>query len=63
MALNRGVESAWWALRISLGSVAFLAGLDNTYFRLPHGLERIRESVLRKGSCRSPFLSFWGWSA
>jgi uncharacterized membrane protein YphA (DoxX/SURF4 family) len=29
--LNRGVESAWWALRIGLGSIAFLAGLDKFF--------------------------------
>ncbi|MGH9199637.1 MAG: hypothetical protein ACRD2A_00180 [Vicinamibacterales bacterium] len=33
MGLNRGVESAWWALRIGLGSIAFLAGLDK-YFNI-----------------------------
>jgi uncharacterized membrane protein YphA (DoxX/SURF4 family) len=31
MGLNRGVESAWWALRIGLGSIAFLAGLDKFF--------------------------------
>lgn len=31
MGLNRGVESAWWALRIGLGLVAFLAGLDKFF--------------------------------
>jgi uncharacterized membrane protein YphA (DoxX/SURF4 family) len=33
MVLNRGVESAWWALRVGLGSIAFLAGLDK-YFNI-----------------------------
>ena len=33
MGLSRGVESAWWALRIGLGSIAFLAGLDK-YFNI-----------------------------
>jgi len=31
MGLNRGVESAWWALRIGLGLTAFLAGLDKFF--------------------------------
>lgn len=31
MVLNRGVESAWWALRIGLGLTAFLAGLDKFF--------------------------------
>ena len=31
MGLSRGVESAWWALRIGLGSIAFLAGLDKFF--------------------------------
>lgn len=31
MGLNRGVQSAWWALRIGLGLTAFLAGLDKFF--------------------------------
>lgn len=31
MAFNRGVESAWWALRIGLGLGPFLAGLDKFF--------------------------------
>jgi uncharacterized membrane protein YphA (DoxX/SURF4 family) len=31
MALNRGLESAWWALRIGLGLGPFLAGLDKFF--------------------------------
>lgn len=31
MGLSRGVESAWWALRIGLGLFAFLAGLDKFF--------------------------------
>ena len=31
MGLNRGVDSAWWALRIGLGLTAFLAGLDKFF--------------------------------
>ncbi len=30
---ERGLNSAWWALRLGLGAVAFLAGLDK-YFNL-----------------------------
>jgi uncharacterized membrane protein YphA (DoxX/SURF4 family) len=31
MGLSKGVESAWWALRIGLGLAAFLAGLDKFF--------------------------------
>ncbi len=31
MGLNRGLESAWWALRIGLGLGPFLAGLDKFF--------------------------------
>jgi len=31
MALARGLDSAWWALRIGLGLGAFLAGLDKFF--------------------------------
>lgn len=33
MAFNRGLNSAWWALRIGLGLGPFLAGLDK-YFNI-----------------------------
>ena len=31
MKLEKGLESAWWALRIGLGLGAFLAGLDKFF--------------------------------
>ena len=31
MGLGKGLESAWWALRVGLGLGAFLAGLDKFF--------------------------------
>ena len=61
MGLNRGVESAWWALRIGLALIAFLAGLDKFFNILTDWSMYV--SPLANGYCRSPFLPFWGWSA
>ena len=52
MALNRGLESAWWALRIGLGLGPFLAGLDKFFNLLADWtmyLSPLEEKVLHVG--------------
>jgi uncharacterized membrane protein YphA (DoxX/SURF4 family) len=52
MALNRGLESAWWALRIGLGLGPFLAGLDKFFNLLADWtmyLSPLEEEVLHVG--------------
>jgi uncharacterized membrane protein YphA (DoxX/SURF4 family) len=45
--MDKRLNSSWWALRIGLGAVPFLAGLDKFFNLLTHWTDYLNPAVLR----------------
>jgi uncharacterized membrane protein YphA (DoxX/SURF4 family) len=45
--MDKRLNSSWWALRIGLGAVPFLAGLDKFFNLLAHWTDYLNPLVLR----------------
>jgi hypothetical protein len=63
MESHRSLDTAWWALRIGVGTVAFLAGLDKFFNIFTDWSQYV--SSFTEGICRSALAHFsasWGSS-